>query len=386
MFRNMSDVMVPQSSTQMDTEIQDKSRSVCEKKRRNDTNTILSEIETLVYTSRPCDLSSKKVGKIQILEKTCSFIRFYKKLLESMENFRDNYPVNPSKMLYNIFVYSQRGFVFVVDANGQVICCSSSTMGFLESRDTEIVGTKLSLILTSNDNDHILSLINEKKSQSNPFLINFTINSPNSLRTFICRALWHQFPRVEAEAEAEAEGYSEGSGALILACSSLDKLSMYNLPIFYSDNAVSFEFKVSLDIKFTKIDDAMTKYTGYNSPELIGCYLFDYINWEQILELTETINASLQNGVVYTGRLQFCCKSKSWIWIQAKIFVSQNTWNARIDSFVFVCQVLDYNDVISFLSHISQSCISAPPGDMVEDQSSGHINSQDTLSGPTADS
>ena len=349
-----------------DSGMQDKSRSVCEKKRRNETNTILSEIETLVYTSKPCDLSSKKVGKIQILEKTCSFIRFYKKLVHRIENFGNTDNLIPSKKLHDIFIYSQRGFVFVVDQNGQVICCSSSMMGFLESRDTEIVGTKLSLILTSTDNDYILSLINEKKSESKPFLLHFTINSPNSLRTFICRAFWHQFP----EGASEAEEDSVGTGALTLACSSIDKLSVHNLPIFHSDNEVSFEFKVSLDVKFTKVDDAMTKCTGYNSAELIGCCLIDYINWEQILELMETINISLQNGVDSTGRLQFCCKSKSWIWIQTKILVSQNVWNARIDSFIFMCKVLDYNDVIS---PPPQPCSSPPPLVTVEDRSPGPI-------------
>ena len=376
----MADVTVLQKSTHMNIGIQDKSRSVCEKKRRNETNTILSEIETLLFTSKPCEFSSRKVGKIQILEKTCSFIRFYKKLVDRLENFEITDSTIPSKLLYDIFIYSQRGFVFVVDTNGQVICCSSSTMGFLESRDTEIVGSKLSLILTSNDSDHIISLINEKKTENHPFLLHFTINSPDSLRTFICRAFWHQFPSSEGLSEAEED--DEGSGALILSCSSIDKLSMYNLPIFYSDNAISFEFKVSLDVKFTKIDEAMTKYTGYTSAELIGCCLFDYINWEQILELMETIKASLQNGVDSTGRLQLCCKSKSWIWIQAKIIVSQNIWNARIDSLIFMCKALDYNDVISFFAQNSQPCSSHPPHAMIQDMPPGPITSQDMPHGP----
>ncbi|KAI6652517.1 bHLH-PAS domain containing transcription factor Clock [Oopsacas minuta] len=332
----------------------DKSRSVCEKKRRSDTNMMLNEIETLVYPSKLSEIPSKKISKIQIMEKTCSFIRFYRKLDQSIENNAKNKSIIPSNVLQDLLIYSQRGFIIVVDPSSRVICCSSSTMGFLQSRDTEIVGTKLSLLLTSNDNDYIRSLIKEKKTETNPFLLHFTMNSPDILRTFICRAFWHQFVNPEITTQP-----NEGLGALILACSSIDKLSMYNLPIFYCENSLNFEFKISLDGKFTKIDEPMERYTGYSPGELIGRCLLDYVNWEQAVELMETISTSLTKGTDAIGCLQFCCKSKSWIWIQATIRVSQNVWNSRIDLLIFSCKALDYNDVIPFLAQANTSPIEA---------------------------
>ena len=142
---------------------------------------------------------------------------------------------------------------------------------------------------------------------------------------------------------------------------------MYNLPIFYTENTLNFEFKISLDIKFTKIDEAMAKYTGHSSSELVGRCLFDYVNWEQMVELMETITASLSKSINTSGRLQFCCKSKSWIWIQANIEVSQNVWNSRIDSLIFTCKALSYNEVVSFLSEIGKSGLSCPPHAIIEE-------------------
>ena len=70
--------------TSEDSGTKDKERSECEKKRRNDINVLLNEIERLVYTSKHTNLPSKKVGKIQILHKTCKFIRFYKQLIQGI--------------------------------------------------------------------------------------------------------------------------------------------------------------------------------------------------------------------------------------------------------------------------------------------------------------
>ena len=333
----------------------EKTKRFCEKKRRNDTNKLLNDIQSLVYTSNPAGLSSKKVGKIQVLEKSCSFIRFYRKLLKGIEDNNVCESSIPSNALQDIFIYSQRGFAMVVDSTSQVICCSSSTMGFLQRRDTEIVGSKLPYILTTNDSKFIMSLIRERKNENIAFLVHFKTNSPDVLLTFICRAFWHQFP--VSEIVQKSEKFNEGPGAIIITCSNIDKLSMYDLPIFYTENTLNFEFKISLDVNFMKIDESMAKYTGYSLSELVGRCLFDYVNWEQMAELVETIKASLSKGKDNSHRLQFCCKSKSWIWIQANIQVLHNVWNSRIDALLFTCKALSYNDVISVLSGPSQAII-----------------------------
>ena len=356
-----------EGATTEDSGNKDKGRSECEKKRRDDTNVLLSKIETLVYTSKLASMPYKKVGKIQILDKTCSFIRFYKKLVQGSD-VSDSFI--PSSVLQDLFIYSQRGFLVVVDTSGQVVCCSSSTMGFLQTQDTEIVGTKLSSILSSTDSDYILSLINQRKDETKPFLVHFTMNSPHILRTFICRAFWHQFSTLTEPHTESSREFGDETGALILACSSIDKLSIYNLPIFCSDKTLSFEFKVSLDGKFTKSNDAMERYTGYSSADLLGHCLLDYVNWEQTEELMATMSETLREGTSATCCLQFCCKSKSWIWIQANLRVSQNVWNSRIDSLIFNCRVLEYNDVIQFFAQVGvppQTLFPSPASDPLSD-------------------
>ena len=319
-------------------------RSESEKKRRNDTNVLLNEIERLVYTSK----TTKKVGKFQILDKTCSFIRFYKNLVKGIEERDLADSLIPTSILQDLFLYSQRGFVVAVDNTSQVVCCSSSTMNFLQTLDTEIVGTKLASILTTTDSDYILSLITQRKEETKPFLIHFTMNSPSILRTFICRAFWHQFRIIQPESSRQES--RDETGALILTCSSIDKLSTYNLPIFCAEGSLNFKFKVSLDGKFTKTDEAMERYTGYSSADLLGRCLLDFIHWKQTEELIKTMAKTLTQGTNATGCLQFCCKSVSWLWIQADIHVSQNLWNSRIDSLNFSCKALEYYDVLAILA------------------------------------
>lgn len=364
---------LPKKSEKVTT---DKVRSVCEQKRRKSTNDILNNIETLVYSSNPVDLPSKKIGKIQILEKASRFIRFYDQLVKNIDSSNmSETAVIPSDVLQSLFTYSQKGFLLVVDSTGQVICCSSSAMGCLQSPDTRIVGVKLSQLLTINDNDFLMSLVSEKRGEPMAFYIHFTINS-DVMHTFSCRTFWHQFE------ESSAPESDLGMGALILACSSIDKLTMYSLPIFNGEQALTFEFKVSLDGKFMKINEETERYTGHTSSDLIGRCILDYVNWEQTVELITTMTAVLHQSGPATICLQFCCKSKSLIWIQASIRASQNLWNSRVESFIFRCETLDYNEIMASKSTLSASLF--PPGQIDNPLESTSSQGPTSSYGPTS--
>jgi len=368
-----------------------KSRNLLEKKRRDQFNTLVTELGVMVNPT-----SNRKMDKTTVLKTTISFLKQHNEQTarSQAEEIKEDWkpPFLSNEEFTHLMLESLDGFIIVLGTDGHILYTSESLSSLLGYMPSSLHNTTLYEILGDGDKIPLYNHLNMSNTCDT--------NSDNQLHIQLHIRRSAPIERLrENEDEApvlelvQLSGYfrkwvnpdnCSGSGQEDLNYNSDDDISVqsgYSVQSskmrpdptrsrsFQSDKTVfvatgrlltpqlirelpvvhqrdtEFTSRHSLEWKFLFIDHRAPPIIGYLSFELLGTSGYDYYHVDDLDQVAACHESLRQTGECTSCFYRFLTKGQQWIWLQSRYYITYHQWNSKPEFIVATHKVVNYKEV-----------------------------------------
>ena len=379
------------------------SRNLSEKKRRDQFNTLLTELGNLLDGGRGGSNGSGgnrcRMDKTTILKSTISFLRQQQEINDSQNSagaggisgveFSED--VKPGFLSSDAFVYLMMealdSFLLVVNAtDGQILYASEGIMSLLGYIPVDMVQMSIYDILTEDDRGFLYKLFAGNMEKTNTETSNEQIEvmvhmkrggverEPGAEKLPVLVLLSGFFRRwqlpdknvdadyLEDDQASMKSGNSYTSSQVSAAAPTRSNTEMVfvataklqtaqlirEMPMKSHRN--EFCSRYSLEWKFIYLDHKAPPIIGYLPFELLGTSGYDYYHHDDLKYISECHEALMHTGEATSCCYRFLTKGQQWIWLQTRYFITYHQWNSKPEFVVATHKVINYQDVMNQLT------------------------------------
>ncbi|XP_033114013.1 circadian locomoter output cycles protein kaput-like isoform X2 [Anneissia japonica] len=329
------------------------SRNVSEKKRRDQFNSLIQELCSMVSTK------SRKMDKSTVLKATISFLKTHNEIaLKSAKNaIKEDW--KPSFLsddeFSQLMLEALDGFMIVFNPEGRILYASDSVTSLLRHLPKDLENRTIYELVHEDsrpDIFKILSLAYDKAEE--PVVL-------NKAHTFDCYMqrgsmdvnkepsydkvnVSGSFQKLNSRSEALL-GESIKSGVCFVATVRLEKTQLSREMATFTEKGNEFTSRHSLDWKFLFLDHRAPPVIGYLPFEVLGTSVYDYYHQDDLSKITKWHEALMQTSEGTSSYYRFLTKGQEWIWLKTRFYITYNQWNSKPEFIVCAHVVVNYAEV-----------------------------------------
>lgn len=374
-----------------------KSRNLLEKKRRDQFNTLVTELGVMVNPGS----NSRKMDKTTVLKTTISFLKQHNEQTarSQAEEIKEDWkpPYLSNEEFTHLMLESLDGFIVVLGTDGHILYTSESLSSLLGYMPSSLHNTTLYEILGDGDKIPLYNHLNMSNTCDT--------NSDNQLH--IQLHIRRSAP-IERLRECETEGDSpvlelvqlsgyfrkwvngesgdNGGGANSqdnfynsddeevsiqsgFSVQSSKVMGPSRSRSFHSDKTVfvatgrlltpqlirelpvvhqrdtEFTSKHSFEWKFLYLDHRAPPIIGYLPFELLGTSGYDYYHVDDLDQVAQCHELLRQTGECTSCFYRFLTKGQQWIWLQSRYYITYHQWNSKPEFINATHKVVNYKEV-----------------------------------------
>ncbi|XP_022219616.2 circadian locomoter output cycles protein kaput isoform X2 [Drosophila obscura] len=355
-----------------------KSRNLSEKKRRDQFNSLVCDLSTLISTS------GRKMDKSTVLKSTISFLRNHNEAADRSKVFEIQQDWKPTFLSNDEFTHlmleSLDGFMIVFGSMGTIFYASESITSQLGYLPQDLYSMNIYDLAYEIDHEALMNVFvnpppvieprqtdigasNEitfythlkrggvEKVDSNSYelvkFVGYFRNDPNtsagsrsaspsgSQSAPVLPHIFQKNPSVEVDRKLVFVGTGRiQNPQLIREMSIIDPTSN------------EFTSKHSMEWKFLFLDHRAPPIIGYMPFEVLGTSGYDYYHVDDLDSIVACHEELRQTGEGKSCYYRFLTKGQQWIWLQTDYFVSYHQFNTKPDYVVCTHNVVSYAEVI----------------------------------------
>ncbi|CAH1723013.1 unnamed protein product [Aphis gossypii] len=338
-----------------------KSRNLSEKKRRDQFNNLINELNRMLSTT------NRKMDKSTVLRTTINYLNKQKDILLNSRVHEIDNDWKPEFLLNEEFTHiileALDGFIIVFTSLGKILHASETVTALLGYLPKTM--ENLSIFKIIHEADH--SLLQDRIIESR-----LSKNYDNDKIVFSCHCKRHD-PFKDKEEKNQFElvqffGYFQPSSEIYhgnnLRISSLfsseeDDLNLVfvgigrimtpqllkELPVM-EDIKSEFTSRHSLEWKFLFLDHRAPSIIGYMPFEVLGTSGYEYYHIDDLENVILSHQALMLKGKETSCYYRFLTKGQQWIWLQSRYYISYHQWNSKPEFIVCHHQVINYFNII----------------------------------------
>lgn len=359
-----------------------KSRNMSEKKRRDQFNTLITELGTMVSQN------NRKMDKTTVLKTTISFLKQHNEMSQRSQSDEIQSDWKPQFLSTEEFTHLMLeaidGFILVLGTDGHILYTSESLASLLGYLPSSLHNTTLYEIVADGDKIPLYNTLNvsHNSETSDQHQIKLLIH--------IRRSSVHPVGEDEEVTEqifelVELSGYfrkwvnpteptdgcaSDDDDKISLkSCMSLSNTPSFRLPptekiVFVATGRLvtpqlirelpvvhssqsEFVSRHSLEWKFLLVDHRAPPIIGYLTFELLGTSGYDYYHSDDLDQVAACHEALMQTGECTSCYYRFLTKGQQWIWLQTRYYITYHQWNSKPEFIVANHKVINYKEVLN---------------------------------------
>ncbi|EDO47679.1 predicted protein [Nematostella vectensis] len=320
-------------------------RNMNEKKRRDRFNVLIGELASIISPS------SRKVDKSTVLKKAIACLKSQKDLSPAScskprEGWQPPFVSDPE--LCQLIIEAMDGFIMSIDSSGSISFVSDNITSQLGYLPEKIINTRLSEYLESRDceamdvrlqrlyeHELVMYRLPESSATATPLsdLFDFSLCmcygplvDSTGFAAMRCIAQAYVMQGVSHDMKTKPE-ITRKLNLVTLCCLETERpTKLVSSP---SLKKMEFTARLTLNWKFTHLDQRGLSVIGYMSNELVGSSLYQNIHPNDLENITRYHKILVYKGRVNTCYYRFLTKGQAYLWIRSCCYISYNQWNSR---------------------------------------------------------
>ncbi|XP_028512811.1 circadian locomoter output cycles protein kaput [Exaiptasia diaphana] len=336
------------------------SRNMNEKKRRDRFNVLISELAAVIPDSTA--VGTSKIDKTTVLKKAVAYLRSHSNrstvaLSRPTANWQPAF-VNDAE-LNQVLLEAMSGFLLVLDGSGIITFASDSIISILGYRPQDVVNNSVADYLDQTDKSCIfahLALLEKLKSStqessnstyssvavSDPVNFEMTLNSGPCFKSQVVEC----FSCIGQAFTTNAAPHSSSNFQVIVICYSSNSKPNLTQPLF-DVTSKEFTSRLTLDWKFTCVDNRIMLVLGYQPSELVNKSIYAFIHHEDLVNIKTYHEMLVRKGRINTCYYRFLTKGEVWVWLRSCCHISYNQWNSKPEYVTVKSNPVHYEEVFS---------------------------------------
>ncbi|XP_063367285.1 hypoxia-inducible factor 1-alpha-like [Cydia amplana] len=267
------------------------------------------------------------------------------------------------------------GFVLVLSQQGDIVYCSENIADHLGVSQMEIMGQSVFEFSHPCDHDEIREALRSNGQQDGRrdllLRLKCTLTSKGrnvhlkSASFKVIHVTGHMLVPPETKKSEKSEGEDEKSAklpSLVAVGRPIPHPSNIEIPL----DSKTFLTKHSLDMKFTYIDETVTKTLGFGKDELVGHSLYDYHHSADCASLVHQFKSLFSKGQCETGQYRFLAKTGGYAWVQtqATVITDKQQKPVSVVCVNYIISAIECKDEVFSahqLQHADLKPLSVPP-------------------------
>ncbi|XP_050546594.1 circadian locomoter output cycles protein kaput-like isoform X2 [Daktulosphaira vitifoliae] len=338
----------------------EKSRNLSEKKRRDQFNSLINELNCMLSTN------NRKMDKSTVLRTTINYLKNQKDIvLRSRVHEIDNEWKPPflfNEEFTHIILEALDGFIIVFTSIGKILYASETVTALLGYLPKTLTNKSIFKVVNEADHPVIQHHIAESKH---------SYENKNNQVEFSCHCKRHNPFKNEDETNlfelVQFFGYFRNSNDILHGDSGIissysnddDEQSLVFVGIgrimtpqllkeltVMEDIKSEFTSRHSLEWKFLFLDHRGPPIIGYMPFEVLGTSGYEYYHIDDLEDVILSHQALMLKGEETSCYYRFLTKGQQWIWLQSRYYISYHQWNSKPEFIVCHHRVINYLNVI----------------------------------------
>ncbi|KXJ05776.1 Circadian locomoter output cycles protein kaput [Exaiptasia diaphana] len=316
------------------------SRNMNEKKRRDRFNVLISELAAVIPDSTA--VGTSKIDKTTVLKKAVAYLRSHSNrstvaLSRPTANWQPAF-VNDAE-LNQVLLEAMSGFLLVLDGSGIITFASDSIISILGYRPQDVVNNSVADYLDQTDKSCIfahLALLEKLKSStqessnstyssvavSDPVNFEMTLNSGPCFKSQVVEC----FSCIGQAFTTNAAPHSSSNFQVIVICYSSNSKPNLTQPLF-DVTSKEFTSRLTLDWKFTCVDNRIMLVLGYQPSELVNKSIYAFIHHEDLVNIKTYHEMLVRKGRINTCYYRFLTKGEPF-----DLYINRKTNRIEFDA------------------------------------------------------
>ncbi|XP_055322141.1 circadian locomoter output cycles protein kaput isoform X2 [Sitodiplosis mosellana] len=346
-----------------------KSRNLSEKKRRDQFNILINELNSMVSSA------NRKLDKSTVLKATIAFLRQHNdmtmrsRIHEIHENWKPSFLSNEE--FTHLMLEALDGFIIVFSSDGNIYYASESITSLLGHLPSDLLNASVYDLIYDNEQQEIHNLLSNPVTVIDPIKNDLTIENQVS---FVCHMKKGglEYRDEEAYESVQFIGYFRNDveiDELLPSTSSSRATTDNDLKLLFvgigrtqtpqlvremtvvDSEKSEFTSRHSLEWKFIFLDHRATPIIGYLPFEVLGTSGYDYNHFDDLDNIVSCHETVMGKGEGNSGYYRFLTKSQQWIWLQTRFYISYHQWNSKPEFIVCTHRVVSNAEVLKQFSN-----------------------------------
>ncbi|XP_044754128.1 circadian locomoter output cycles protein kaput isoform X2 [Coccinella septempunctata] len=328
-----------------------KSRNLSEKKRRDQFNTLVNELNTMVSPGRKMDKSTVLKTAIALLKKH-NDMTMKSKVTEIEENWKPAFLTNEE------FIYLQLeaidGFIIMFSTSGQIFYISESVISLLGYLPEKLIKMTIYEIAHEAERPNLYNILmnppKEEEQVSFSCYIRRRGSDSNHTSHELINFIGNFRPernRITNDNEYKDSSCENNSRLIFMGTGRIQTPQLIKETALVDSTKAEFISRHSLEWKFLFLDHRAPPIIGYLPFELLGTSGYDYYHVDDLDEVLKCHQLLMQRGEGTSCFYRFLTKGQQWIWLQTRFYITYHQWNSKPEFIVCSHRVVSYLDVMS---------------------------------------
>ncbi|EDW30458.1 GL17825 [Drosophila persimilis] len=355
-----------------------KSRNLSEKKRRDQFNSLVCDLSTLISTS------GRKMDKSTVLKSTISFLRNHNEAADRSKVFEIQQDWKPTFLSNDEFTHlmleSLDGFMIVFSSLGAIFYASESITSQLGYLPQDLYRMNIYDLAYEMDHEALMNVFVNPPPVIEPRQTEISASNEISFYSHIRRGgvekadtnsyelvkfvgYFRNDPNTSAGSRSASPSGSQSAPVLPRIFRENTSVEVDRKLVFVGTGRVQnpqliremsiidptsneFTSKHSMEWKFLFLDHRAPPIIGYMPFEVLGTSGYDYYHVDDLDNIVACHEELRQTGEGKSCYYRFLTKGQQWIWLQTDYFVSYHQFNTKPDYVVCTHNVVSYAEVI----------------------------------------
>ncbi|XP_065200898.1 circadian locomoter output cycles protein kaput-like isoform X2 [Planococcus citri] len=328
-----------------------KSRNLSEKKRRDQFNTLISELNSII------SVNGRKVDKSTILKAAMNTLKVYSENVARSLEYEISEEWKPSFLTNEEYTYlmleTLGGFILVFSSCGKILYASSSLATGLGYMLDEILNLSIYDLVTENDRSHLenmffISTVNSLCMQNEDHPINFKCHflrkssKSGDLVYEPVEFLGKIKPQEIQNFSVDQDKILEfNKPSIFVGFIRLLTPQLCNDVILHDHLKTEFISHHNFEWKFLFLDERAPSIIGYSPFEVLGTSGYDYYHIDDLDGIISHHKTLMVQDEGVSGFYRFLTKGHQWVWLQTSSYITRRQWNSRIEFIVCTHRVIN---------------------------------------------
>ncbi|XP_077302549.1 circadian locomoter output cycles protein kaput-like isoform X2 [Arctopsyche grandis] len=337
-----------------------KTRNLSEKKRRDQFNLLVNELNAMISTS------SRKMDKSTVLKSTISFLKNHNetalrsRINEIQEDWKPSFLSNEE--FTHLILEALDGFIMVFTSSGKISYASEGITSLLGYLPDELLNTSIYEITFDDDKQNLFRMLqNNTRTATSGHMddkdtqVVFACHLKRGCLNYREGAVYELvkftgYFRITNEIHDFENRYSSGpsdpfSSSLFVCTGRLQIPQLIRDMSVVDSSKTEFTSRHSLEWKFLFLDHRAPPIIGYLPFEVLGTSGYDYYHFDDLEKVVKCHEALMQKGEGTSCYYRFLTKGQQWIWLQTRFYITYHQWNSKPEFVVCTHRVVSFRFV-----------------------------------------